>query len=108
MLVIPHEEPVLVEGVAEGALVPVMREVRQGGVCALFLEHVQPDKLEVQVVVGGGFLGHGVIEGQGVRELLGLVGCAQRAADILAHPATMHLVAKLFGCDYDSAHWLFP
>jgi hypothetical protein len=94
--------------VARGVAAPVFGEPGDGRIDAFVLEELEPDELEVEVVVGGGFVGHRVEIVECVGVAAALVGCAERSADVLAEPAGVDLVAKFGAAEDDAIHGKTP
>ena len=93
-------EPVLAhDGVLAGGVVAVRDKALQqlvgGEVRSVLLRHVQPQHLQVEVIVGQHGVDHFGAEGQLQRHLDALVGGAQRADHGLAQKAAVYLVEIL-------------
>ena len=92
---IAHEEAVLVPGIRGGIGCPGLAELRNRGIAPIRLQGLQPDQLQIQIIVRRGNRGHRIIIGEVELLASAFVGSAKRSADVLAQPAGMDLVLEI-------------
>jgi hypothetical protein len=62
----------------------MLNEMGKLNLHSLVLQHLQPDELEVKVVIGKRLIGDGVEIGEAVHEFLPLIRRSQCSSDVLA------------------------